>query len=455
MQNNYFEGIDQTDWIRNMILGLHVPVVLSNKQMVPAINLDNAATTPAFKPVANEVLRQLAYYGSIGRGKGQKSEHSSAVYTRGRDTVKKFIGADLSIYTTIYVNCTTDGMNKLASALVESKDDTVLTTRMEHHANDLPWRERCQVVYAEVDENGRLIADDVERLLREHGGRIKYVSITAASNVTGYVNDVHEIAKIAHRHNALIVVDGAQIVAHREFSMVGAEEGENIDFFVFSAHKMYSPFGGGAIVGLSQILDQHIPMFYGGGMVAAVCDSEVAYLEAPDSYEAGSPNYPGVVGMLKAIDILTCIGFEYIRWHELLLMKKTLDGLRKIPEVILYGDNDNIADRVGIIVFNIRGIRPETTANLLANYHAIAVRHAAFCAHPYVRRLTGCREADECPETQCTAPEGMVRVSFGVYNTEADIDCFLHTIKRIICSADHLDDTQQSMTDIHLPHDRG
>ena len=413
--------------IRDMIFGLDALVRLDDKRMVPAINLDNAATTPPFKDVVREIERKLKCYGSIGRGKGQKSEYSTEVYANGRDIVKDFVGGTSDIYTVFYVDNTTDGINKLSSALIESDEDIILTTRMEHHANDLPWRERARVIYAEVDENGRLIIDDIERILEAYNGAVKYVSVTAASNVTGYVNDVHYIAKLAHRYGAKIVVDGAQIVAHRAFSMLGKTAEENIDFFVFSAHKMYSPFGGGAVVGLTDVLSKHLPMFYGGGMVEAVCDNSVIYAHAPDRYEAGSPNYPGVVGMLKAIEILKHIGFDYIVRHEQHLLRKVLDGLKSIPGVILYADNEDISDRVGIVTFNLQGIKSEDVANMLAGYRGIAVRHAAFCAHPYVRRLTG--EPETVP---CSPPKGMVRVSFGIYNNEKDVDCFLAAIKEIL-----------------------
>jgi selenocysteine lyase/cysteine desulfurase len=420
-----------------MILGLDVPVKLDNGRMVPAVNLDNAATTPAFKQVAEEVHEKLKYYGPIGRSVGQKSAYSSEIYTNGRETVKAFVGADDS-YTTIYTHHTTDGMNKLASALIDSRDDIILSTRMEHHANDLPWRERAKTLYAEVDEQGRLNLDDMRRILSQHRGKIKYVTVTAASNVTGYVNDVHKIAALAHEFGAGIIVDGAQIVSHRKFNMLGNTPGENIDFFVFSAHKMYSPFGGGAIVGLTKRLEGRIPHFYGGGMVDAVYDNRVFYTEAPDLFEAGSPNYPGVVGMLKSMKILEKIGFDYIAEHEQRLLKYTIDRLKRIPEVILYGDNEKYDDRVGIVVFNIDGIDNQIVAEKLAGLSAIAVRHAAFCAHPYVRRLTGELPYKYKEGEEPTHPVGMVRVSFGIYNTEEDVDVLVKTIRAIINGKDNL-----------------
>lgn len=413
------------DYIRNMIYGLDTLVELDDHSKVPAINLDNAATTPPFKTVLAEIQQELLRYGSIGRGKGQKSEYTTEVFVKGREIIKKFLGAG-DDHVVFYTNNTTDGINKLASALIESPDDIVLTTYMEHHANDLPWRMRCKTVQVDVDHQGRLNVKEIARELKDWQGKIKYVCVTAASNVTGYVNDIHRIAKLAHRHGAKIIVDGAQIVSHRPVNLLGGAPDEMIDFFAFSAHKMYSPFGGGAVVGLKDILDMHIPKFYGGGMVKYVYDADVGFLPAPDSYEAGSPNYPSIVGMLKAIEALQAIGFGYIKRYEQYLMRKTIGGLKKLPGVILYGDSENMADRLGVIPFNLEGIPPETVADYLAGRHGIAVRHAAFCAHPYVYRLTGENPHGGRP------PVGMVRASFGIYTNEAEVDTFLSAVTAML-----------------------
>ena len=412
------------NYVRNMIYGLDTLVQLNDKRRIPAVNLDNAATTPPLKQVMDEISEQMLFYGSVGRGKGQKSERTTAVYNNGRSIIKNFLGANSDDYEVFYCQSTTDGINKLASALLQdNSEDMVLTTRMEHHANDLPWRERAKTVYADVDEKGRLLISDMEKLLEEHEGKIKYVSVTAASNVTGYVNNIHKIARLAHKHGAKIIVDGAQIVAHRGINMRGIHPDERIDFFVFSAHKMYSPFGGGAVVGLKEVLDKHVPQFYGGGMVAAVCDDKVSFLPAPDSYEAGSPNFPGIAGMIKAIDVLQAIGFGYIKRYEQFLMRYAISKLKKIPGIILYGDNRKIADRVGVIPFNLQGICPKATAEYLAGSHGIAVRHAAFCAHPYVSRLL-----QEHNQDTCAPPEGMVRASFGIYTNKEDVDKLLQAV---------------------------
>ena len=425
------------DNIRDYVVGLNTPVELADGTKTPMINFDNAATTPALMAVRDAINEELEMYGSIGRGFSQKSNHSTDVYNSVRDKVLDFFTADPELYTCFYVNSTTDGLNKLASALVESKDDIVLTTRIEHHANDLSWRERCKVIYAEVDEKGRVIYDDIEKLLKEND--VKIVSISAASNVTGYVNDVHRVAKLAHKYGAQIVVDGAQIVAHRKFEMMGDlnDPNDDIDYFAFSAHKMYSPYGGGAVVGLTETLNKHMPQFYGGGTITVVGDYWQNYKTAPAAYEAGSPNYPGVVGLGKAIDVLSTIGMDKIEAHEKVLNRKLIDGLKTLPNVIIYGDSENISDRVGVITFNFSDINTYFISQKLSELGGVATRRGAFCAHPYVWRLMGISDEKAKSFANCSDinTAGMVRVSFGIYNNEAEVDRFLELMPSVMEAA--------------------
>ena len=416
------------DNIRQYIVGIDEPMELEDGTEKVVINFDNAATTPAFSAVMDEVDSKLAKYGSIGRGYSPKSNYSTDLYNDTRDKVLEFVGADYPTYTCFYVNNTTDGLNKLASALIETGDEVVLATRMEHHANDLSWRERCKVIYAEVDEQGRVIYDEIEKMLKEN--HVDYVTVTAASNVTGYVTDVHRVAKLAHQYGAKIIVDGAQIVAHRAFSMRGETPEEDIDFFVFSAHKMYSPYGGGAVVGLWEDLDAHMPEFYGGGTVTVVGDSWWGNKGAPALYEAGSPNYPGVVGMGKAIDILREVGFDAIQEHEQKLIRKLMDGLLKYDTITVYGDTENIADRVGVVTFNFSDINSDLLATKLSTMCGVATRRGLFCAHPYCWRLLGVPDEEVPFYESCEGPytPGMIRISFGIYNTEEEVDAFLEML---------------------------
>ena len=231
-----------------------------------------------------------------------------------------------------------------------------------------------------------------------------------------------------------IIVDGAQIVAHRRFSMLGETPEENIDFFVFSAHKMYSPYGGGAVVGLADELGKHMPEFYGGGIVNIVRDDSQTYKDAPASYEAGSPNYPGVVGLGAAIDVLLEVGFDAISEHEAVLNRRLVDGLRKLPNVIIYGDTEDLSDRVGVVSFNFSDVNTYVLATTLMETGGIATRRGAFCAHPYVWRLMGIPDEQLDSFEECTDVNtpGMIRVSFGIYNTEEEVDALLRILPAAI-----------------------
>lgn len=422
--------------IRAQIIGLDAPVTLGDGSQAPLINLDNSATTPSFKEVFEAIRKGLDYYGSIGRGKGQKSVISTQIYESGRERVLRFLNADPEKYTAFYCTSASDGLNRLASALVKNKEDVVLISRMEHHSNDLPWRHCGTPIYVDVDAQGRLKIEEIERVLKEYSGAVKFVTVTAASNVTGYVNDVHAIAKTAHKYGAQIVVDGTQIVAHRRLSACGNEPDEDLDYIVFSSHKMYAPFGGGAVVGKLSHLQKCLPRFYGGGIVDVVSDWTETYLSAPERYEVGSPNYFGVVAMIKTMNILDAYGFDALEEHEQRLLKYAIDGLKKIDGVKLYADCENIADRIGVLVFNIEGVPHAEVAQRLAEMRGIAVRQGSFCSHPYVCRLLGvCDETiTECMCRSDFVLPGMVRVSFGIYNDESDIDALIDSVRQIAAS---------------------
>lgn len=193
---------------------------------------------------------------------------------------------------------------------------------------------------------------------------------------------------------------------------------------------MYSPYGGGAVVGLSKVLNKRMPTFYGGGAIKVVGDYWQHYKEAPARYEAGSPNYPGVVGLGKALDILNDVGFEAIQEHEKVLNERLIEGIKKYDNAIIYGDSVNIDDRVGVVSFNFTDINSKLVADKLSELGAVATRRGAFCAHPYVWRLMGIPDFlvetfENCTDAQTP---GMIRVSFGIYNTEEEVDKFLEVL---------------------------
>ncbi|NLL30947.1 MAG: aminotransferase class V-fold PLP-dependent enzyme [Clostridiales bacterium] len=419
--------------LRNLFIGLDKKVpILNNKEIFP-INFDNAATTPVFKSVLKEIAKTCELYGAIGRGTGQKSEYSTHKYHECRDYILDFFNAPKDKYTVIFVGNTTEGINRLSNILIEKKTDIVIATRMEHHSNDLPWRGKCDIKYVEVDKDGRLKLDELEYLLEKYKGQVKYVTLTAASNVTGYVNDLSFIAKLIHSYNAKLIVDGAQIVAHKELNMYPENELEAIDFLVFSAHKIYAPFGSGAIIGLKETFERLNSDYKGGGTVDRVFDDFEVYLPPPEKNEAGSPNFLGVIALVQAMKEVKKIGFKSIEENERKLLKVALDGLNSIKKVITYGDNHNISDRLGIVIFNIEGLYDIDTAKYLATLRGIAVRQGAFCAHPYVNRLlhSHSNKSNDYSRSNYCKLSGMVRASFGLYNSINEVEIFLNTVELI------------------------
>ena len=421
----------------DIILGIDSKVTLRDGSEIRTINFDNAATTPVFKEVVDNIIKYSDYYGSIGRGTGHKSEITTRLYLESRNYILNYFNVrNKEDYTVVYVSNTTDGINKLAKILVNNKDDVIITTRMEHHSNDLPWREACKVDYIEVDEMGRLKLMELEDKLIKYKGKVKYVTMTGASNVTGYINDIHKAAEIVHRYNAKIIVDGAQLVPHMKVDMAGNTINEKIDFLVFSSHKLYAPFGAGAIIGPKKDFDSNIPCSEGGGTVNFVMDNEVEYLLSPERDEAGTPNFFGVLGMISALEILDRIGFSNIHKNELELKKQMIEGLKAIPKVKKYGDWNikNINDSVGIVVFNVGTLYHQLVAEILSKDYGIAIRQGWFCSHPYCRRLMHITEkvAGAFIKNPNQKMPGMLRVSFGIYNTKEEVDYFLEAVNDIV-----------------------
>lgn len=419
---------------RDLFIGVDTPVLLENGQMIVPIGFDNGATTPSFKSSYRAFCMGLLTYGAVARGTGQKSEITTQLYEDARQTVLDFfnVGKDDN-YIAVFAKHTTECLNILANVLIKDKYDVVLTTRMEHHANDLPWRHACIVDYIDVDEYGRLNVDELEMKLKESNGKIKYVSITGASNVTGYVNPVHEIATICHRYNAKLIVDAAQLVAHKKVNIKGRKPCERIDFLVFSSHKAYAPYGSGAIVGIKEDLSNVEPFLRGGGCVKAVLDDDVIWDDVPELHEAGSPNSLGAIATAASLKELKQIGIDNIYNHEMEIKEYLIREMKKIDKVILYGDNERINDRLGTIVFNIEGEDYKDIAKRFADERAIALRAGKFCAHPYCNRLMGISYEQAYDIAYNGAPQvGMVRASLGLYNTMREAQIFIAYLKYLV-----------------------
>lgn len=409
---------------RNLVAGAYTMAPLKNGRYVKNINFGNAATTPPFNSVIKAVTDFAPWYGAVERGTGYKSNLTSEFYKKSREEVMKFLGGDIENAVLIYVKNTTEAINKLANILDNKERDVVICTEMEHHSNDLPWRNKFKVCYAAVDEYGILEIDDIEKKLREYGERVRLVTVTGASNVTGYINDIYRIAELAHKYGTEILVDGAQLVPHISVNLKNFNDPQHIDYIAFSAHKMYAPFGTGVLIGPRSTFEKCLPDCVGGGTIDKVTYDSVDWALPPQKDEGGTQNVMGTVALVAAIRTLKGIGMKKIEAYEASLTDYLMGKLKNIEGIKIYGTIEPYCRRLGIITFNVEGMNDQVAAAALENEAGIAVRSGWFCAQPYSRKLL---------KTDNESKQGMIRVSFGLYNTYDEIDSLIN-ILNIICA---------------------
>ncbi len=416
--------------LRKNIKGINVRVPTRGKKKT-YIYFDNAASTPAVTPVLDELYHYLDWYSGVHRGTGYKSLISSRIYDDAHDDIARFVGADLSRDTVIMVKNTSEAINKLSYRVQLEPEDVVITTDMEHHSNDLPWRTRARAVYAGLNEEGKLDIDNVKQLLKKHYPHTKMLAVCGASNVTGHVNDVHLLAEIAHEHGCHILVDGAQLIPHQRFNMKPHNDPGHIDYLAFSGHKIYSPFGSGVLIGPRATFASGPPEYPGGGTVKLVMQDKIFWADPPDREEAGSPNVIGTYALARTLAYLDKLGMDNLAKYEEELTNYTLDKLQKVRGISIYGSRP----RVGVISFNLQDIPHALLGAILCFEAGMGVRTGCFCAQKYVRQLLGMAESYHYPELYDSGRmdkiPGMVRVSLAAYNTRQEVDELIKWLKDI------------------------
>lgn len=427
------------DPIRARIVGIDRQVPLLDGSQRTYINLDNTASTPILRDVKETVDRFLEWYASVHRGAGFKSHVATRAYEDARRIVAAFVGADLQEHTVIFGKNTTEALNKLARRFPFAPGDVVLVSLMEHHSNDLPWRAVANVVHVGLDARGALDEADFDRKLAQYRGQVKLVAISGASNVTGFINPIHRLAAKAHAVSAQIAVDCAQLAPHRRIDMRPLDDPEHLDYIALSAHKMYAPLGTGALIGRRDTFERGEPDYRGGGTIEIVTTDWVEWADPPDRDEAGSPNVVGAVALAAAMQALNAIGMEAIAAHEAELTAYALERMAHIPSIRLYGDPDpaTAASRLGVIPFNLENASHFLVAAILGTEYGIGVRNGCFCAHPYVLHLLKIDGAqaervrqDMLRRDRRTMP-GLVRASFGMYNTPEEVDVLVGALEDI------------------------
>ena len=416
-----YSGVGLLKKLRETLIGRGsiVPTLEGEK---PFVNLDNSASTPTFIPIWDTFRKSLRL------SKKRREEVVREVSI----VCSEILGASLEKYDIIFTKNTTESINLVSESLMTTSkndvDPVVLISLLEHSSNDLPWRmvSKKSLVRLDVNNEGFVDLAELESNLKEYNKehkygkkRIKIVAISGASNVLGSCNDVTEISKIAHRYGAKILVDGAQVVAHLKVDM----EKDDIDFMAFSAHKVYAPFGTGVLVVKKGLLNYN--------------QDKIKKLQS-----SGEENIGGIASLGKALILLQRIGMNVVHEDEQALTKRALEGMAKIPGLDVFGVNDpkssQFDNRIGVIVFETKGILHNKLAEEMFHKGGIGVRYGCHCSHLLVKKITGISPVLEqvqrvvltvAPKTQLP---GVVRVSFGIENTEEDIDILLEVLHKLI-----------------------
>ena len=388
------------------------PILKQRINDEPLVYLDSAATSQKPQAVIDSVVN---YYQTINANTHRSvytlGQRATDEYELARKKVQRFIKAKSS-KEVVFTKGTTDSLNLVASTYGEKNiqaGDEIVITYMEHHSNLIPWqqlalRKNAVLKYIELTKDGQLDMDDARSKITD---KTKIVAVAHVSNVLGVTNDVQELARIAHSHNAVIVVDGAQAAPHQPIDVQKLD----VDFYAFSGHKMLSPMGIGVLYGKKELLEQMSPYQFGGEMINSVDKFDSTWSELPWKFEAGTQNVSGAIGLGKAIDYLNNLGMENIAEYEQELVDYALPKLLAIRGLTVYGPQDSTVHN-GVISFNLNNLHPHDVATAF-DMDGVAVRAGHHCAQPLMKYL---------------GVVATVRASFYFYNTKADVDKLLQAI---------------------------
>ncbi|MBF2638262.1 cysteine desulfurase [Listeria welshimeri] len=379
----------------------------------PLAYLDNAATSQ--KP--KQVIEALTHYyefdnANVHRGVHTLAARATDAYESARVKVAKFIHAR-EVAEIIFTRGTTSAINLVVDSYAEANieaGDEIVISYLEHHSNLIPWQQLAKrkgavLKYIELEEDGTISVEQAQKTISE---KTKIVALVHVSNVLGTITPIREIAAIAHKFGAVILVDGAQAVPHMEVNVVDLDA----DFYAFSGHKMMAPTGIGALYGKRELLDAMEPTEFGGEMIDFVELYDSTWKELPWKFEAGTPIIGGAIALGAAIDYLAEVGLANIHAHEQELVGYAIEEMSKIDGITIYGPKD-ASKRCGLVTFNLEGAHPHDIATIL-DEDGIAIRAGHHCAQPLMKWL----------DVSSTA-----RASFYIYNTKEEIDALIDGLK--------------------------
>ncbi|MEK5037078.1 cysteine desulfurase [Sporosarcina sp. FSL K6-3457] len=388
------------------------PILNQQIHGYPLVYLDNAATTQ--KPL--QVIERLQQYyeqdnANVHRGVHTLGSRATDAYEGARRIVANFLNAK-SEKEVIFTRGTTTSINLVASSYARAvckEGDEIVISAMEHHSNLLPWQQvakamKAKLKYIPLQQDGTFSIEDAEKAITS---RTKIVTVSHVSNVLGIANPVKQMAALAHKHGAVIVVDGAQSVPHIKVDV----QDLGCDFYIFSGHKMCGPTGIGVLYGKKQILEKMEPIEFGGEMIDHVGLHDATWKESPWKFEGGTPIIAGAIGLGAAIDFLEGIGLDVIEKHDKHLTGYAVERMKQIEDVTMYGPEDG---RFGLVTFNLDKVHPHDLATVLDS-NGVAIRAGHHCCQPLMRHF---------------GVSATARASFYLYNTEEDVDQFILALEK-------------------------
>lgn len=402
------------------------------KEPKQVIYFDHGASTHPPLRVINKYTDFLKnYYSNVHRGKHFLSMISTELFDKVYQTIFDYLHAEREGNAIILTYNTTTALD-MAACFMNFEDGITLVSLMEHHSNDLPHRHRGRITHFGLKKDGTLDLEDLEKKLK--GNKVKLVAVTGASNVTGFMPDIHYIARLCHAHGARILVDAAQLLAHHKIDVKPNSDESHIDFLAAAGHKAYAPFGSAFLFGPREILDRTEPYIPGGGTVLFVSENDYVYANSPDRHQGGTPNIAGAIALAESLRFLNEIGLDNIRQHEIELAEYASEKFEEIPEINMLGDIP-LKNRLGLFTFNIGGLNNGLVSTILNHEAAIATRNGRFCAHPYISFLLGRNDEEQIIKRLRNREKfdigGAVRVSLGIYNTKEEIDELAEMLKKI------------------------
>jgi len=406
---------------------VNLPKVLGVNKGV--VMLNNAATTAPFVNTMKEVTLFLNEYGALHRGAGPYANKTYDKVEEAQNIIKKFINSRKET-SLLYTYNTSGAINSFVRLLNLKNTDIIITSSIEHTSNNLPYsyNSKAKIIYADTFIDGSIDLLDLERKAIKYSTHLKLITITGASNITGYIPDIKRIANIAHKNNAILFVDAAQLAPHRKIDM----KKSNIDALAFSAHKVYSPFGLGVLALSKSILDRS-PVDPGGGSIDMISNNEIVWAPVPDRHQTGTWNVTGIVALGASCKQIMKTGWGEIIKNERELIKYAVKELKKVPNLISYIELEKYIneDRIGTFVFNLPGYHHSLLSSILDKEYKIETRAGTICNHKLVRQWFNINDKEqskiekEIREGNRLASYGIVRASLGIQNTKKDINILI------------------------------